>query len=79
MPDCDTFREKATKKVASGCLTTRAVVCSIHFKEEDYKAGLKRKVLRPTAVPTQFPLYPAYMLPAASKKRRSCRTCHCHN
>lgn len=50
---------------------SRAVVCSIHFKEEDYKVGLKRKVLQPTAVPTQFPSYPAYMLPAASKKRLS--------
>ncbi|KAH6942703.1 hypothetical protein HPB50_009317 [Hyalomma asiaticum] len=49
---------------------SRAVVCSIHFKEEDYKVGLKRKVLRPTAVPTQFPSYLAYMLPAVSKKRR---------
>ncbi|KAH6919943.1 hypothetical protein HPB50_029069 [Hyalomma asiaticum] len=49
---------------------SRAVVCSIHFKEEDYKVGIKRKVLRPTAVPTQFPPYPAYMLPAVSKKRR---------
>ncbi|KAH6930072.1 hypothetical protein HPB50_008775 [Hyalomma asiaticum] len=49
---------------------SRAVVCSIHFKEDDYKVGLKRKVLRPTAVPTQFPSYPAYMLPAVSNKHR---------
>ncbi|KAH6920603.1 hypothetical protein HPB50_028409 [Hyalomma asiaticum] len=52
---------------------SRAVVCPIHFKEEDYKVGLKRKVLRPTALPTQFPSYPAYMLPAVSKKRRPVR------
>lgn len=32
---------------------------------------MKRKVLRPTAVPTQFPLYSLYMQPAGSKKRRT--------
>ncbi|KAH6920847.1 hypothetical protein HPB50_028163 [Hyalomma asiaticum] len=71
MPGCDTFRDKATSKAATAWVpNSRAVVCSIHFKEEDYKVGLKRKVLRPTAAPTQFPSYPAYMLPAVSKKRR---------
>ncbi|KAH7979809.1 hypothetical protein HPB49_011188 [Dermacentor silvarum] len=50
---------------------SRAIVCSIHFKEDNYKVGLKRKVLRPPALLTQFLPYPVYMLLAASNKRRS--------
>ncbi|CAN8000999.1 unnamed protein product, partial [Ixodes hexagonus] len=49
--------------------SSRTVVCSLHFKEEDYKVGMKRKLLRPTAVPTQFPLYPSYMQPSSRKRR----------
>lgn len=51
--------------------SSRSVVCSLHFKEEGYKLGMKRKLLRPTAVPTRFPLYPFCMQPARSKKRRT--------
>ncbi|KAG0423903.1 hypothetical protein HPB47_000341 [Ixodes persulcatus] len=29
--------------------SSRSVVCSLHFKEEDYKVGMKRKLLQPTA------------------------------
>ncbi|KAK8784810.1 hypothetical protein V5799_008831 [Amblyomma americanum] len=33
----------------------RSVVCSLHFKPTDFKVGMKRRVLRPTAVPSIFP------------------------
>lgn len=51
--------------------SSRSVVCSLHFKEDDYKVGLKRKLLLPTAVPTRFPSYPTYMQPGSPKRRRA--------
>ncbi|KAH6941591.1 hypothetical protein HPB50_020484 [Hyalomma asiaticum] len=56
-------------------------VCSIHFKEEDYKVGLKRKVLRPTAVPTVSVvpcIYAAHGL-EETPTRSTCGICHCQN
>ncbi|KAL3187024.1 hypothetical protein MRX96_026117 [Rhipicephalus microplus] len=51
--------------------SSRTVVCSLHFTADDYKIGMKRKLLLPTAVPTQFLSYPTYMLPSNSKERKS--------
>ncbi|KAL1474276.1 hypothetical protein MTO96_021122 [Rhipicephalus appendiculatus] len=51
--------------------SSRTVVCSLHFNADDYKVGMKRKLLLPTAVPTQFPSYPTYMLPSRSKERKT--------
>lgn len=49
--------------------SSRAVVCSLHFAADDYKVGVKRKLLLPTAVPTQFPS--TDMLPSGSKERKT--------
>ncbi|KAH7936786.1 hypothetical protein HPB49_004455 [Dermacentor silvarum] len=38
-----------------------SLVCSLHFKEDDYRKTTKYRVLLPTAVPSVFPNYPAYM------------------
>lgn len=52
-----------------------AKVCSIHFKLEDYKEGTKgRRRLKPNAVPSIFPGYPAYMQRSAESIRRKART-----
>uniref|UniRef100_A0A131YST0 THAP-type domain-containing protein n=1 Tax=Rhipicephalus appendiculatus TaxID=34631 RepID=A0A131YST0_RHIAP len=52
-----------------------AKVCSIHFKLEDYKEGMKgRRRLKPNAVPSIFPGYPAYMQRSAESIRRKART-----
>lgn len=48
----------------------RSLVCSLHFKDEDYKNTTKYKVLLPNAVPTVFPHYPAYMRRDISPKVR---------
>lgn len=49
---------------------SKIVVYSLHSKG-DHKVGMKRKVPRPTAVATKFPLYPFNMQPMSSKKRRT--------
>ncbi|KAM7295701.1 uncharacterized protein ISCGN_020974 [Ixodes scapularis] len=48
----------------------RSVVCSLHFKPEDYREGLKLRRLKPDAVPSIFPGYPTYLQPAPKKERR---------
>lgn len=47
----------------------RSVVCSLHFKTSDFKVGMKRRVLRPTAVPSVFP-EPGTYSPQPQRKRR---------
>lgn len=47
----------------------RSVVCSLHFKTTDFKVGMKRRVLKPTAVPSIFP-EPGTHLPQPERKRR---------
>ncbi|XP_064455101.1 THAP domain-containing protein 1 B-like [Ornithodoros turicata] len=52
----------------------RSLVCSLHFTEADYKKGVKRKLLLPTAVPSLFEGYPSYMQdchPTTKRRRRS--------
>lgn len=51
-----------------------AKVCSIHFKLEDYKECLKGRRLKPNAVPSIFPGYPAYMQRSAECIRRKAST-----
>uniref|UniRef100_A0A1E1XCT1 Putative dna transposase thap9 n=1 Tax=Amblyomma aureolatum TaxID=187763 RepID=A0A1E1XCT1_9ACAR len=46
-----------------------AKVCSIHFRLEDYKEGTKGRRLKPNAVPSIFPGYPAYMQISAERIR----------
>ncbi|XP_077514596.1 uncharacterized protein LOC144125247 [Amblyomma americanum] len=46
-----------------------AKVCSIHFRLEDYKEGTKGRRLKPNAVPSIFPGYPAYMQRSAERIR----------
>ncbi|KAH7944034.1 hypothetical protein HPB52_014748 [Rhipicephalus sanguineus] len=48
----------------------RSKVCSLHFKAEDYKQGLKSKRLKPDAVPSIFPSYPTYLQEQPKKGRR---------
>lgn len=36
----------------------RTVVCSLHFRESDFRQGLKIRRLNPDAVPSNFPDYP---------------------
>lgn len=50
-----------------------AKVCSIHFKLEDFKEGIKGRRLKPNAVPSIFPGYPAYMQRSAECIRRKAR------
>ncbi|EEC14333.1 conserved hypothetical protein [Ixodes scapularis] len=45
----------------------RSKVCSLHFKPEDYREGLKLRRLKPDAVPTVFSDRPAFPRPAAKK------------
>lgn len=45
----------------------RSKVCSLHFKPEDYREGVKLRRLKPDAVPTVFPDRPASPHPAAKK------------
>lgn len=47
----------------------RSVVCSLHFKTTDFKVGMKRRVLKPTAVPSIFP-EPGTYVPQPERKRR---------
>lgn len=39
----------------------RSKVCSLHFREEDFRQDLKKRRLLPDAVPSIFPGYPAAM------------------
>ncbi|KAM7282282.1 uncharacterized protein ISCGN_002432 [Ixodes scapularis] len=48
----------------------RSVVCSLHFKDEDYRSGLKQKRLKADAVPSTFPGYPTYLKSTQKKPRR---------
>ncbi|XP_037514282.1 THAP domain-containing protein 11-like [Rhipicephalus sanguineus] len=47
----------------------RSKVCSLHFKPEDYREGLKLRKLKPAAIPSIFPSYAGYM-PESSRKGR---------
>ncbi|XP_075537587.1 uncharacterized protein LOC142572388 isoform X2 [Dermacentor variabilis] len=51
-----------------------AKVCSIHFRLEDYKDCMKGRRLKPNAVPSIFPGYPAYMQRSAECIRRKAST-----
>ncbi|XP_077484185.1 uncharacterized protein LOC144094136 [Amblyomma americanum] len=48
----------------------RSKVCSLHFKEGDFREGLKIRKLKPDAVPSVFPQYPTYLQQWAKKERR---------
>ncbi|XP_049511822.1 THAP domain-containing protein 11-like [Dermacentor silvarum] len=48
----------------------RSKVCSLHFKPDDYREGLKSKRLKPDAVPSVFPHYPVYLQEQPKKGRR---------
>ncbi|KAH6935104.1 hypothetical protein HPB50_003420 [Hyalomma asiaticum] len=45
-------------------------VCSLHFKQDDYREGLKMRKLKPDAIPSIFPSYPAYMQGPLPKERK---------
>lgn len=47
----------------------RSVVCSLHFKTSDFKVGMKRRVLKQSAVPSIFP-EPGSRSPRPERKRR---------
>ncbi|KAH6931010.1 hypothetical protein HPB50_021321 [Hyalomma asiaticum] len=58
------------------CPSDRSKVCSLHFREEDFRPDLKKRRLLPNAVPSIFPGYPAEMqkarsLPPLQKGRRN--------
>ncbi|KAH6933477.1 hypothetical protein HPB50_015425 [Hyalomma asiaticum] len=48
----------------------RSKVCSLHFKQDDYREGLKMRKSKPDAIPSLFPSYPAYMQEPLPKKRK---------
>lgn len=48
----------------------RSVVCSLHFKPTDFKVGMKRRMLRPNAVPCIFPDVKNEPEVTPSRKRR---------
>ncbi|XP_037279020.2 THAP domain-containing protein 1 isoform X3 [Rhipicephalus microplus] len=43
------------------CPSDRSKVCSLHFREEDFRRDLKIRRLLPNAVPSIFPGYPPEM------------------
>ncbi|KAL1471468.1 hypothetical protein MTO96_023621 [Rhipicephalus appendiculatus] len=43
------------------CPSDRSKVCSLHFREEDFRRDLKKRRLLPNAVPSIFPGYPPEM------------------
>ena len=45
-------------------------MCSLHFKENDFRVDLKTRRLLPTAVPTIFAEYPKYLQEAILKKNK---------
>ncbi|KAH7949157.1 hypothetical protein HPB49_005664 [Dermacentor silvarum] len=47
-------------------------VCSLYFKLEDYRGGLKMRKLKPDAIPSIFPSYPVYLQEPPKKGARSC-------
>ncbi|KAK8769863.1 hypothetical protein V5799_013673 [Amblyomma americanum] len=44
--------------------------CSLHFRPENYREGLKLRRLKPDAVPTVFPAFPVYLQPSPNQTRR---------
>lgn len=46
-----------------------SLVCSQHFRQQDYKADAKIRILLPNAVPTVFPPYPGKKAVATARKR----------
>ncbi|KAH9367381.1 hypothetical protein HPB48_010176 [Haemaphysalis longicornis] len=48
-----------------------SVVCSLHFRPEDFRTDTKRRRLKQNAVPSVFPHYPKYMKPAPKRETRS--------
>ncbi|XP_037268860.2 uncharacterized protein LOC119160746 isoform X2 [Rhipicephalus microplus] len=53
----------------------RSKVCSLHFKPEDYREGLKLRKLKPDAIPSIFPSYPGYMQEPSRKERQPVKRC----
>jgi len=53
----------------------RSVVCSRHFKPEDFKAGVNKRILKTSVSPSIFEDYPKYMQinkrPRPAPKERS--------
>lgn len=50
-----------------------SVVCSKHFKQEDFIPGLKLRKLVSNAVPSIFENYPSYKIPALKSRRQLIR------
>ncbi|KAK8774441.1 hypothetical protein V5799_011024 [Amblyomma americanum] len=48
----------------------RSRVCSLHFRPENYREGLKLRRLKPDAVPTVFPAFPVYLQPSPKQTQR---------
>ncbi len=51
-------------------LSNSSVICSVHFKESDYKLNCKKRILKAESVPTTFLNYPAYKIPKEQMPRR---------
>lgn len=49
----------------------RSTVCSLHFKDEDFRTGLKLRRLKDDAIPSIFPCYPAHSTRKLQKLRRT--------
>ncbi|CAN7947485.1 unnamed protein product, partial [Ixodes pacificus] len=61
---------QGTSKGTEWVPSSRAVICSLHFTEQDFKQGAKRRMLLSEAVPSVFLEYPCYLQPAPASKRR---------
>lgn len=48
----------------------RSKVCSLHFREDDYRRDLKTRRLKPDAVPSVFADYPVHLQPKPTSNRR---------
>ncbi|KAJ4432986.1 hypothetical protein ANN_15243, partial [Periplaneta americana] len=48
----------------------RSCVCSLHFKQEDFKEDTKYRKLKNLSIPSIFPGYPSYKKPCNKRKRK---------
>ena len=72
LPSDTQLREEWLKRISRDDFTPSdfSVVCSKHFKQDDYKPGLKKRLLKKGASPSVFLEYPTYLQPKDKGERR---------
>lgn len=75
-PGNETYRQAWLKAISRKDFvpnenSNTSLVCSLHFVDSDFSSStIKRRRLKPDAVPSVFSEYPRYMQPIPPKKRR---------